>query len=972
MTRTSLSLNGPWQVLFDPNETLGPDCFADGRAGETVNVPGVWEEARPFYDGVGYYRRMFALPAAFQGKILRIKFWAVNYFAEVFVNGTKVGEHEGGYTPFEVDATDAVRDGENELVVRVIDPPRKRRIQGFRSGAPLSQSNIPTWKAGWYFNFGGIWQPVELIATNAVNIQDVFVQPQADLKTVVVDVTLENRGNPLDITLDVSLTPRDSADEQTGMAELKRLRLEKGTTTVSLKGKVDSPHLWSPDDPFLYNAQVKVMARGDQQEAVDSVTTICGLRHFTIEDGIFKLNGQPIAMRGFLQQGVYARHLAFPESIEEARRELSLMKDNGMNFVRAHLKPTPIHLDLCDEMGILVLAEPPIGWIENTPETLDRCTREVRELVLRDRNRPAVIMWGLLNEATHYRTFTAEQLHVFKDALSVTCRSLDPTRIVIDNSGGDIGGKHDGTVNAHMPFGKKTQPLRDLHAYCALPLSVKSLEMYRAHGGGDSMKPDGVRFTKVGADSKGVLRSRSKNEPPVFVSEFGAFENPPDFEAVLGRYSPEDKSRGLEDYIQHKNYYDSLKEQFDKARLADIFGDVKAYIRASQNLQRENIRAVISAMRANPRNSGWVFTQLADASGEIFGATDIWRQPRPWFKDMADVSATPLIVPHVSARVLEPGDAFRLNLRMVNENKTGEDYVWRVRILSGTRTVIKFEGQVKALGWVREIMDEAVEAPKKPGRYVVEAELRDGRRLVSSNYIRFTVIEPADAPCERVAMFDIDNEIRDTLLGLGITHVDKGSNNYRNKDVPCIYAPRPHQHLGLLSEYNRQLRRIIELGGAAIVLEPISPMLFDELTPSLLRLAVPMRNLLFMRPGMIWDGLPDSDGFMDYEFADVLSGRAVARNNMDDLTAMGGTSLAGGFCANMWTGPEVYEAGSVLDVTPVGKGHLIICHFSLQKALTNPVAKRLLSNIIRYAASLIKPGGGERLLSRCIDPVNPE
>src|SRR5690606_35615536 len=121
----------------------------------------------------------------------------------------------------------------------------------------------------------------------------------------------------------------------------------------------------------------------------------------------------------------------------------SLMKDNGMNFVRAHLKPTPIHLDLCDEMGILVLAEPPIGWIENTPETLDRCTREVRELVLRDRNRPAVVMWGLLNEATHYRTFTAEQLHVFKDALSETCRSLDPTRIVIDNSGGDIGGKHD-------------------------------------------------------------------------------------------------------------------------------------------------------------------------------------------------------------------------------------------------------------------------------------------------------------------------------------------------------------------------------------------------------------------------------------------------------------------------------------------------------------------------------------------------
>ena len=238
MTRTSLSLNGPWQVLFDPTESLGADCFADGRAGETVNVPGVWEEARPFYDGVGYYRRLFALPAAYRGKVLRLKFWAVNYFAEVFVNGTKVGEHEGGYTPFEFDVSDAVRDGENELVVRVIDPPRMRRIQGFRSGAPLSQSNIPTWKAGWYFNFGGIWQPVELIATDVIRIDDVFVQPQSDLKTVLVDVTLENKGEARDVTLDVTLSPRDGLAEKTGMSELRRMRLEGGTTVVRVKGKV--------------------------------------------------------------------------------------------------------------------------------------------------------------------------------------------------------------------------------------------------------------------------------------------------------------------------------------------------------------------------------------------------------------------------------------------------------------------------------------------------------------------------------------------------------------------------------------------------------------------------------------------------------------------------------------------------------------------------------------------------------------
>ncbi len=965
MARKTLSLNGPWEVLFDPTESLGADCFASGHAGETVNVPGVWEEARPFYDGVGFYRRMFAVPAAWRGKTLHLKFWAVNYYAEVFVNGTRVGDHEGGYTPFELDVTDAVRDGENELVVRVIDPPRTRRIQGFRSGAPLSQSDIPTWKAGWYFNFGGIWQPVELIATESVWIDDVFVQPQSNLKSVEVEVSMVNRGEPRDITVEVTLSPRNG-DEEKGMRELKRVSMPHGVGRAMLKGKVSDPHLWSVDDPFLYVAKVTIK---EDKEDVDTVETICGLRLFTIEDGVFTLNGEPIAMRGFLQQGVYPRHIVFPESIEEARRELELLKSNGMNFIRAHLKPSPIHMDLCDEMGILVLAEPPIGWIENTSETLGRCKSEIDELVRRDRNRPSVIMWGLLNEATHYRTFTPEQLATFKDELSEHCRKLDPTRIVIDNSGGDLGG-HSGesTVSAHMPFSKDTKPLMDLHAYCGLPLSVSALEAYRNHGGGGKVKPDGVRFTKVGEDSKS-RRSAGKNEPPVFISEFGAFENPPDFEAVLSRYSAADKARGLEDCVQHQRYYDSLKEQFETAKLGEIFGDLATYIRSSQDLHKENIRAIISAMRANPRNSGWVFTQLADASGEIFGATDIWRQPRSWFQDMVDVCQTPLVVPHISARVVEPGDKFRVNLRMINELKTGEDYVWRVRIQNGTRTLWKLEGQVKALGWVREIFDESVEAPKKPGRYTVEAELRSGRNLVSSNSIRFTVIEPADVPCDHVAMFDIDDEILKALKGLGISQVDKGGNNYRNKNVPCIYAPRPQNHLGLVSEYNQQLRRIVELGGVAVVLEPQSPMLFDELTPTLIRMASPMRNLLYMRPGTVWDGLPDSGGFMDYEFADVLSGRAAARNNLADVQAAGGTSIAGGLCAHMWTGPEVYNAGSLLDVIPVGRGHLILCQFSLVQQAKNPVARRMLSNIIKYAASLIKPGGDEKLLSRCIDPV---
>ena len=279
-------------------------------------------------------------------------------------------------------------------------------------------------------------------------------------------------------------------------------------------------------------------------------------------------------------------------------------------------------------------------------------------------------------------------------------------------------------------------------------------------------------------------------------------------------------------------------------------------------------------------------------------------------------------------------------------------------------------GTVRARGWVQEVLDTAINAPSKAGRYVVEAELRAGSKLLSSNYIRFTVIEPADAPCDRVGMFDMDDELLPVLKALGISQVDKGGNNYRHKNVPCVYLPRLHHHLGLLSEYNQQLRRIVTLGGAALVLESQAPMLYDELLPKLIKIQVPMRNMLYMRPSPIWDGLPSSGGLMDYEFADTLAGRANASNNVDDVLAAGGKSLCGTLCAHMWTGPEVYQQGSLINVIPIGRGHLVLCQLTLvQQARSNAVAKRLLANLVRYTASLVTRGGEERMLSRCIDPV---
>src|SRR5512138_1014096 len=121
----AISLNGTWAVTFDP-ENRGRKLGYHEKLpkGQPAPVPGVWEMVRPGYDGAGWYSRSFELPQeAAAGKVIRLRFGAVNYFCQVWVNGTHVGSHEGGYTPFVLDVSKAAVAGENQLVVRVVDPP---------------------------------------------------------------------------------------------------------------------------------------------------------------------------------------------------------------------------------------------------------------------------------------------------------------------------------------------------------------------------------------------------------------------------------------------------------------------------------------------------------------------------------------------------------------------------------------------------------------------------------------------------------------------------------------------------------------------------------------------------------------------------------------------------------------------------------------------------------------------------------
>ena len=204
------------------------------------------------------------------------------------------------------------------------------------------------------------------------------------------------------------------------------------------------------------------------------------MRDFAVRDGEFFLNDEPIYLRGVLLQPNYPVGLIAPPTREMMEREITLMKEAGFNMIRAHLRPAPPgYLDLTDELGMLVYAESSLAWIRESPRWLDHASREIRALIERDRNHPSVVIWGIHNENRAASAATS-------DALIPLVRSLDPTRVVVDNSGGtmaidqDFGWADRTTVVDSWQTERK--PMQDLHIYVGAPIPHGVYEWMRTVG----------------------------------------------------------------------------------------------------------------------------------------------------------------------------------------------------------------------------------------------------------------------------------------------------------------------------------------------------------------------------------------------------------------------------------------------------------------------------------------------------------
>jgi hypothetical protein len=438
------SLNGAWQFRLDPNDQgqkAGWEKSNGDGFDQTIIVPFPWESElsrihRPDYHGIAWYRRAVTLPESFpKGQRIWLHFGAVDWRADVWVNGRHVAKHEGGYTPFQADITDAVKltEGKPSVVtVRVFDP---------------TDPSQPTGKqVGWYTTTSGIWQTVWLESRPKAHIDRWTVKTDIDPAKATFNVALAGIApgkyrvsvrsddasvKPAEASIEVKEDMLCCTDEDAGMAG----------PTVKVEVPISNAKIWTPESPHLYDVTLSLKAPDGQ---IDEVKTYFGLR--TIARGRYGdapyerilLNGKPVYLRAALDQSFNPKGIYTAPDDEFLKRDLFIAKSMGLNGLRIHIKPDePRRLYWVDRIGLLILEDMPNTWRQNA-EARAGWEKTMREAVVRDRNHPAIVTWVAFNETwglgtpERYKKDVDTQQWVGRMVAAI--RKLDPTRLVEDNS----------------------------------------------------------------------------------------------------------------------------------------------------------------------------------------------------------------------------------------------------------------------------------------------------------------------------------------------------------------------------------------------------------------------------------------------------------------------------------------------------------------------------------------------------------
>ena len=471
--RSEISLDGQW--LFMPEHEItdtkkASDANADDKNWHSMSVPNFWNPSRVWLHGesfegfpkgvsdvyfqketdrctnytfdytktkVAWYRQWVELPSDLKSKHITLNFDAVSKIAEVYINGKLAGSHIGMFGDFSVNATTFLKPGKNLIAVRVVRDFIKNiedadKIVDVAVTVPVTNSMLKDIAHGFYKDDpAGIWQPVKMVMTDNLKIEDVYIKPT--LEGATFEVTIKNyTSKSATYDLQTEIVDKDTQNLFYAGTSLKKIALNAGEERkVSFTISNLKPQLWTPNHPNLYDFNFKLIA---STKEVDSKSITSGFRTFEVKNGFFFLNGNQYWLRG-------ANHTPYalaPNDKELADTFYQLMKTANMDVTRTHTVPyNELWMDASDSNGIGISYEGTWPWlmIRNSmpePKLLELWADEFIGLLKKYRNHPSILIWTVNNEMKFYDNPgdlepTKAKMKVISDVVK-RMREMDPTR----------------------------------------------------------------------------------------------------------------------------------------------------------------------------------------------------------------------------------------------------------------------------------------------------------------------------------------------------------------------------------------------------------------------------------------------------------------------------------------------------------------------------------------------------------------
>ncbi len=961
----SITLNGSdWRIATDSLNTgreqkwfVSPPVSSS----EKTAVPWVIQDIFHNYHGVAWYWKEFDCTENphRQGRYL-LRFNAVDYLADVWVNGKYAGGHEGSETPFDIDITDLLeRDGSNLLVVRVLNPTYEP-IDGISLKDTPSGAKQYPFTGNAAYNSGGIIGDVELMIVPSVRISNLHLLPDWKTGNLRINATVTNTGTAGQSSF-LSFQIAESGTGRYVASESFSREYKPGTTSVELDLNIPGHKLWSPEDPVLYRIETSLKTL----ESIDASSLRFGFRDFRFERGYFRLNGRRIFLKGTNFSTHYPVGYTVPLNDDMLRTDVVNLKSLGFNFVRIPFGcPNAQILDIYDEMGIMVQQEHYGCWqigdyggynfpkpVNNDEILVRRFENSLSEVIIRDRNHASIIMWGVLNE-------NADNA-IFRKAVTMLpdMRNLDPSRLFVLNSGRFDRVKEIGSMSnpGSSTWDVPESDLRDWHPYVWMPYSRQVLDML-----------SGL------SDSTG---QRS------YISETGLCF-PIDLPSELGDYQLRGKEHS-DDAVYYRRQYDKFLADWKRYRMSDCWALPGDYISDAFKTAASIRETAESAIRSNPDVVSYTPTNgVADAVAGESTATN-FRRIKP---DMIG----PVILSNEPVRWClrtEPqsicsGDYIRLMASFSNlDVMPAGRYPATIRVFDPFLKPV-FEKNVTVYipefktenepSFAQLIMTEDIKITGPEGKYLFTAMLDSGAAAPGGK-TGFFVTSRSDLPAmpEEVVVCGNDTIVEGWIKehGIKIQPLIKENKSKRQLIVIAGDAPDSLTMIRIVGQ--------MATGSTVIFLSPTTfrsgkdntrwlPLVNKGSVQPMDAVAGYYRADRWVKSHPVFEGMP-SGGMMDYMyFRNIISKEALSQ----DYTVVAKSMYTYDEVSSRLDQPaevicgatrisHTYCSGIHLGVWNFGQGRFIVNTLHLAGILgKDNAADRLFCNILNYAASeLRKPAG---------------